>query len=98
MPPCGVSCIDGPDRQAHGGLPFVEWYVKQVCDYATAHGGLRLVDALDVHFYPRGNVCGLGRQFELGTARGLAAQRLRSLRELYDPPIPRSPGSMTRCG
>ncbi|MBK6728338.1 MAG: glycoside hydrolase family 44 protein [Xanthomonadales bacterium] len=80
----GVSCIDGPDRQAHGGLPFVEWYVKQVCDYATAHGGLRLVDALDVHFYPQGNVTGLGGSSDSELPAD-SARRLRSLRELYDP-------------
>ncbi len=80
----GVSCIDGPDRQAHGGLPFVEWYVKQVCDYATAHGGLRLVDALDVHFYPQGNVTGLGGDSDSELPAD-SARRLRSLRELYDP-------------
>lgn len=80
----GVSCIDGPDRQAHGGLPFAEWYVKQVCDYATTHGGLRLVDALDVHFYPQGNVTGLGGDSDSELPAD-SARRLRSLRELYDP-------------
>ncbi|MBK6436150.1 MAG: glycoside hydrolase family 44 protein [Rhodanobacteraceae bacterium] len=80
----GPSCIDGQDRQNHGGLPFTEWYLKQVCDYAAANAGLRPVDVLDVHFYPQGGVDGLG---DSGSSELPAdsARRLRSLRELYDP-------------
>ena len=25
------NCVDGADRQAHGGVPFVAWYLQQVC-------------------------------------------------------------------
>jgi hypothetical protein len=80
----GPSCINGADRAAHGGLPFVEWYVKQVCDYASANNGLRPVDLLDVHFYPQGNVTGLGGASDSELPVD-SARRLRSLRELYDP-------------
>lgn len=80
----GISCIDGPDRQAHGGLPFAEWYMKQVCDYASTHGGARPVDVIDVHFYPQGNVTGLGGDSDSELPAD-SARRLRSLRELYDP-------------
>ncbi len=78
----GPSCITGADRDAHGGLAFAEWYLKQVCDYQTANG-IRVVDYFDAHYYPQGNVDGLG-----GGSSELpddAARRLRSLRELYDP-------------
>lgn len=76
------SCVDGPDRQAHGGLPFLEWYAGQVCLEQSATG-VRPVDSLDVHFYPQGaGVAGFGGD---GEDPVTAARRLRSVRELYDP-------------
>lgn len=76
------SCLDGPDRQAHGGTPFLEWFADRVCAEAAA-GGTRPVDLLDVHFYPQGDgVAGFGGD---GEDLPTAARRLRSVRELYDP-------------
>ncbi len=72
----GPSCLDGADRQAHGGLPFVAWYLEQVCDQ-LATTGVRLVDYLDVHYYPQSG--------EAFGGEGYAALRLRSIRELWDP-------------
>ena len=72
----GVSCIDGPDRQAHGGLPFVAWYLAQSCAHLVAPG-VRPVDYLDVHYYPQS-----GEAFGDETH---AATRLQSIRELWDP-------------
>lgn len=72
----GVSCIDGPDRQAHGGLPFVAWYLTQSCAQLTATG-VRPVDYLDVHYYPQSGEAFGGEAY--------AATRLQSIRELWDP-------------
>ena len=77
------SCVDGPDRQAHGGLPLLAWYLEQVCAHQQAHG-VRLVDYLDVHYYPQGGVAGLGPG-DSGEDAATSARRLRSLRELWDP-------------
>lgn len=75
------DCTDGPDREAHGGLPFVEWYLGEVCAELAATG-TRLVDYLDVHYYPQANgVAGTDNVVD----EGVAATRLRSLRELWDP-------------
>jgi hypothetical protein len=74
------NCMDGSDRQAHGGLPFVAWYLQQVCAYQKQHG-IRLVDYLDLHYYPQGADVSLSDADDPTTA-GL---RLRSLKELYDP-------------
>ena len=63
------------DRNAHGGLPFVAWYLQQNC----AHG--RPVDYLDLHYYPQGSSISLSND-DSPTTAGL---RLRSLKELYDP-------------
>lgn len=73
------NCLDGTDRQNHGGLPFVAWYLQQVCAYQTQHGS-RLVDYLDLHYYPQGTNVSLSDADDATTA-GL---RLRSLKELYD--------------
>lgn len=73
------NCLDGADRAAHGGLPFVAWYLQQVCANPLA-GGRHLVDYLDLHWYPQGSNVSLTGHDDPTTA-GL---RLRSLKELYD--------------
>jgi len=75
------DCTDGPDRQAHGGVPFVEWYLQQACAVAQ-QTGVRPVDYVDVHFYPQAN--GVAGTDDV-VNEGVAATRLRSLRELWDP-------------
>ena len=77
------TCLDGPDRQAHGGLPLLAWYLEQVCAHEQTTG-VRLVDYLDVHYYPQGGVAGLGPG-DSGEDPTTSARRLRSLRELWDP-------------
>ncbi len=77
------TCLDGPDRQAHGGLPLLAWYLQQVCAHQQTTG-VRLVDYLDVHYYPQGGVAGLGPG-DSGEDAATSARRLRSLRELWDP-------------
>ena len=77
------SCVDGPDRQAHSGKAFIPWYLEQVCNYQQ-NNGVRLVDYLDIHYYPQGGVAGLS---DASSAEDTATQakRFRSLKELYDP-------------
>ena len=74
------DCVDGPDRQAHGGLAWIPWYLKQVNDYRL-QTGVRLVDYLDVHAYPYANNVGLSNDESTATS----ALRLRSIKALYDP-------------
>ncbi|MEP7042098.1 MAG: glycoside hydrolase family 44 protein [Dokdonella sp.] len=74
------NCLDGADRQAHGGLPFVAWYLQQVCTQPLA-GGAHAVDVLDLHYYPQGSGVALSDDDSPTTA----ARRLASLKELYDP-------------
>lgn len=75
----GPSCLDGPDRQAHGGLPFVAWVLQQSCAH-QAGTGVRPIDYLDVHYYPQSGEAFGGEEF--------ASIRLQSLRELWDPSYP----------
>ncbi|HEY6554576.1 MAG TPA: glycoside hydrolase family 44 protein [Vicinamibacteria bacterium] len=75
------DCAPGADRAAHGSLDFIDWYLKQAKDYADANGGLRLIDYLDVHYYPQSNGVALSDDESAATS----ALRLRSLKSLYDP-------------
>jgi hypothetical protein len=73
------NCAVGSDRDAHAGLPFVAWYLQQVCAHPLA-GGKRVVDYLDLHYYPQGENVALNDDDSAATS----ARRLRSLKELYD--------------
>lgn len=78
------NCYVGSDRDAHGGLPFVAWYLQQVCAHPLT-GGVRLVDYLDLHYYPQnpnGSAAAIVSDAEDATT---VARRLASLKELYDP-------------
>ncbi len=67
------------DRLAHGNQPFIEWYLEQMADYESDHG-VRILDYLDLHFYPQsyGPFDGAGNS-------ATQALRLRSTRALWDP-------------
>ncbi|HEY2091188.1 MAG TPA: glycoside hydrolase family 44 protein [Thermoanaerobaculia bacterium] len=68
------------DRNNHGGTEFVTWYLQQMSAYEQAHPGHRLLDYLDLHFYPQNGV----DQSPAGDATNQAL-RLRSTRALWDP-------------
>ena len=72
------NCSQGNDRNAHGGMPFVAWYLQQVCANPLP-GGKRLVDVLDLHYYPQS-----GEALSNDESTNLSALRLRSLKELYN--------------
>ncbi len=69
-----------PDRMAHGDIPFVPWYLQQMQSASTT-AGRRLLDYLDIHYYPQG--AGL-YSASAGNA-ATQALRLRSTRSLWDP-------------
>lgn len=73
------GCVAGADQAAHGGLTLTEWYLKQVNDHPLA-GGARLVDVLDVHYYPQD-----GSALNDDESAATSARRLRELKSLYDP-------------
>jgi len=59
---------------------FTEWYLEQMQAYETAHG-TRILDYLDVHYYPAASGVSLS---DAGNA-STQALRLRSTRSLWDP-------------
>jgi hypothetical protein len=73
------NCVDGPDRQSHGGTPFLEWYLQQLNEYKEENG-VSLVDYLDIHYYPQEN--GIPSENE---STYVAKRRFQSLKTLYDP-------------
>jgi Glycoside hydrolase family 44 len=84
------NCVDGPDRDAHGDLPWPAWYMQQSCANRLPAGhpaaGDLPVDWLDIHFYPQGDgVTGLSGDQSVEDDEETVAARLRSLKELYDP-------------
>jgi hypothetical protein len=68
------------DRNAHGGMPLVPWYLQQMRAYEQAHGQ-RLLDFLDLHYYPAAPGVALSEAGDEATQ----ALRLRSTRSLWDP-------------
>ena len=69
-----------PDRMAHGDTPFVAWYLQQMAAYEQQHQ-LRLLDYLDLHYYPQASGVSLSPAGNAATQ----ALRLRSTRSLWDP-------------
>jgi hypothetical protein len=67
------------DRAAHGGQPFLPWWLGQVAQ-ADKKRGARSLDLLDVHFYPQ--AAGV---FSDAADPATQAVRIRSVRSLYDP-------------
>ena len=70
-----------PDRLAHGNVPLIPWYLRKLHEHEMATG-VRVLDVLDVHFYP---AAPLGQGGAGDTDRGTAALRIRSTRSLWDP-------------
>ena len=68
------------DRLAHGNVPFVEWYLQQLRSYEQTHGQ-RILDFLDLHYYPQAPNVALSPAGDANTQ----ALRLRSTRGLWDP-------------
>ena len=68
-----------PDRKAHGDVPFLPWYLQQMKTYQDANG-VRLLDYVDIHYYPQGT-----NVFSDAVDPTTSALRLRMTRSLWDP-------------
>ncbi len=68
------------DRMKHGNQPLVEWYLQQMQAYEQAHG-VRILDYLDLHYYPQQEGVALSSNVDAKTQD----LRLRSTRALWDP-------------
>jgi hypothetical protein len=68
------------DRQAHGDIPFLEWWLQQIAQHDRSLGK-RTLDYLDVHYYPQAANVTSPDAADPGTQ----ARRIRSVRSLFDP-------------
>ena len=71
-----------PDRRVHGDEPLIPWYLRRIAEY-EARNKVKLLDIVDVHFYPMGPGLGIGTGGKTDSAA--AALRIRSTRSLWDP-------------
>jgi len=78
------NCLDGDDRSAHGGLPFVAWYLQQVQANPMSNSK-PLIDYLDLHYYPQDPNGAAGSIYSADQDATTVSRRMKSLRELYDP-------------
>ncbi len=69
------------DRNAHGGEAFLPWYLSEMA-LAEAQTGTRLLDYLDIHYYPQGEGIALTTG---GGDEATQAARIQSTRSLWDP-------------
>ena len=82
--PGGAWWNNPQDRLAHGNVPFVEWYLQQMRAYEQQHG-VRILDYLDLHYYPQA----AGVSLSPAGSAATQALRLRSTRSLWDPTLRR---------
>lgn len=76
--PSGKYWSNPVDRNAHGGVPFLSWYLQQMQQYGQQQGA-RLLDYLDVHAYYQ------PASLSSSETPALDALRLDSTREFWDP-------------
>ncbi len=76
----GAWWNDPLDRNSHGGQAFLPWYLSEMAA-AEAREGTRLLDYLDIHYYPQTENVALGPAGDAQTQ----ADRLQSTRSLWDP-------------
>ncbi len=74
------NCGRGSDYSSHGNVHFVPWYLRQLQTYEQQYG-VRLLDYLDMHYYPQASGVSLSSVGDATTQ----ALRLRSTRSLWDP-------------
>jgi hypothetical protein len=70
------------DSKAHGNVPLLAWYLKKLAEHEKKTG-TRILDVVDVHFYPQGE--GMGFEERGDTDPDASARRIRSTRALWDP-------------
>jgi len=85
--PCYEPWSNPVDRKAHGGIPFIEYYLQQFAEAQTTYG-VRLLDYVDLHtYFAAGYPAGSGNSVAFAAAGDTGAQqaRLNSTRAFWDP-------------
>ncbi|MGC2621174.1 MAG: glycoside hydrolase family 44 protein [Acidobacteriaceae bacterium] len=82
--PCYEPWSNPTDREAHNGVPMIEYYLQQMAA-ASATYNTRLLDILDIHGYFAGSYNGNSVAFTTAGDTGEQAVREDSVRALWDP-------------
>lgn len=82
--PCYEPWSNPVDREAHGGTPLIEYYLKQFAAAQTTYG-VRLLDYVDLHTYFAAEYQGNSVAFTTAGDTGMQQARLDSTRALWDP-------------
>jgi hypothetical protein len=82
--PCYQPWSNPVDRNAHGGLPFIEYYLQQF-KAAESTNGKRLLDYVDLHTYFAADYNGASVAFNTAGDTGEQQARLNSTRVFWDP-------------
>jgi hypothetical protein len=78
--PCYVPWNNPVDREAHGGIPLIEYYLQQFAAAETTYG-MRLLDYVDLHTYFAADNLG----FAPGGDTAAQQARINSTRAFWDP-------------
>ena len=81
--PCNEPWSNPVDRTAHGGIPFIEYYLQQFKASETTYGK-RLLDYVDLHTYDAASYNGASVAFTTAGDTGVQQARLNSTRAFWD--------------
>jgi hypothetical protein len=81
--PCFGPWSSPIDRQAHNGIPLIEYYLQQFAAY-EATNNVRLLDYLDLHTYFAAQYNGSSVAFTTAGDTGMQQARLNSTRVFWD--------------
>ena len=81
--PCFSPWSDPIDREAHNGIPLIEYYLQQFAAYEAANN-VRLLDYLDLHTYFAAQYNGASVAFTTAGDTGMQQARLNSTRVFWD--------------
>jgi len=82
--PCYSPWSNPVDREAHGGVPLIEYYLQQFQKYSASYN-VRLLDYLDIHGYFAPNFNGNSVAFTTAGDSLEQQARLNGTRVLWDP-------------
>jgi len=82
--PCYEPWDDPVDRDAHGGVPLIEYYLQQFAASEAANG-VRLLDYLDLHTYFAAEYNNSSVAFNTAGDTGEQKARIDSTRVFWDP-------------
>jgi hypothetical protein len=95
--PCYEPWSNPTDREAHGGVPMIEYYLQQFAKYSSAsYYNTRLLDYVDIHgYFAPDYPAGSGNSVAFTTAGDTQEQEARtnSTRVFWDPTYTDSSGN-----